>query len=105
MRRRVHPVGIALVVTLTVLATTVPGLDAGLLLCSPLLVLLVPLLAGRYLGEEQLARLAARYAPRRRRPVAALRPTRRRMPLSVCGGRLIAASLAERGPPLRLVIA
>jgi hypothetical protein len=84
------------------LAESVTGLHTGLLLLSPALVLLLPLLAGRYLGEETLERLAARVAvPRRRRArVVALAPRRRPHARVLRGGRLIAAALAERGPPM-----
>jgi hypothetical protein len=91
----------AVVCAVAVLAETVTGLDTGLLLLSPALVLLLPLLAGRYVGEETLERLAARVAlPRRRLPAAGgATPHRRPRATRVRGGRLIAAALAERGPP------
>ena len=68
-----------------------------------MLLFALPLLAGRYVGEEHLARLAAAF-------VAAAPPSRgvaadaaRRSPLAVPrGGRLIAASLAVRPPPAAL---
>jgi hypothetical protein len=83
------------------LAESVAGLHSGLLLLSPALVLLLPLLAGRYLGEERLERLVARRAaPRRRRPVSAAPPRRRPRAVVARGGRLLASALAERGPPL-----
>jgi hypothetical protein len=83
------------------LAESVTGLDTGLLLLSPALVLLLPLLAGRYLGAETLERLAARRAPhaRRRRPASAPLPRPRPRATLVRGGRLLAAALAERGAP------
>lgn len=71
---------------------------------SPVLVLLLPLLSGRFVGEERIARAAA----------AARRPARRITPLyrppapatwlvrvlSVPrGGRLLADALAVRPPP------
>lgn len=44
------------------------GVNEDVLLFAPLFVLLVPLLGGRYVGEEALARLrAAAYAERPRR--------------------------------------
>jgi hypothetical protein len=93
---------VAVLGVLVALAETITGLDTGLLLLSPALVLLLPLLAGRYLGEESLQRLAARMkAPRRRasRPASAPLPRRRPRTAVVRGGRLLAAALAERGPP------
>jgi hypothetical protein len=75
------------------------GLSPDVLLAVPALLLLLPLLAGRYVGEDGLARLAGRrHAPRRRSPVSI--GSRRRAPRVLPrGGRLIAAALAERGPP------
>jgi hypothetical protein len=92
---------VAVLGVLVALAQSVTGLDTGLLLLSPALVLLLPLLVGRYLGEERLQRLASRLAPRRRpRPVSAPLPRRRPRAVAVRGGRLLAAALAERAPPL-----
>ena len=84
------------------LGETITGLDTGLLLLSPALVLLLPLLAGRYLGADTLERLAARRSrpSRRTRPVSAPLPRPRPRATLVRGGRLLAAALAERGPPL-----
>jgi hypothetical protein len=102
VRRDLRPLlAVALLGIVVATAESVTGLDTGLLLLSPALVLLLPLLAGRYLGEEQLERLVARFATTRRpRPVSA--PLPRRVPRAVAarGGRLLAAALAERGPPL-----
>lgn len=75
---------------------------SGALTFAPLAVLLVPLLLGRYVGEEPLTRLAARVrvrahrAPRRTRASAPLRAPRAILPR---GGRLLAAHLAVRPPP------
>ena len=89
----------ALSVLLAVLVS-VAGIHADVLLATPALVLLLPLLAGRYVGEEGIARLGARRtAPPRRTAVArAIVPLRapRMLPR---GGRLIAAAMARRGPP------
>jgi hypothetical protein len=74
---------------------------AEVLLASPALVLALPLLAGRYVGEERIARLAAHLhadAPRAARRLAARLPRAPRA-LLPRGGRLIAFGLAERGPP------
>lgn len=75
-----------------------------LLAHAPLIFLLLTLVAGRYVGEERIARLAARVAPRAPRPARRLAP--RPSPVGVLprGGRLIAASLALRGPPAVLVV-
>jgi hypothetical protein len=92
---------VALLGVVVALAESITGLDTGLLLLSPALVLLLPLLAGRYLGEEQLERLVARLAPARRpRPRSASLPRRRPRVVAARGGRLLASALAERAPPL-----
>ena len=70
---------------------------------APVLVLLLPLLSGRFVGEERIARAAA---GRRDRPALRLRrapapATWSERVLSVPrGGRLIAESLAVRPPPV-----
>ena len=68
------------------------------LLLAPALVLLAPLLLGRYPGEELLER-ARRPAPGRRpRPASTAMPRRcERIPPR--GGRLVSSSIAGRGPP------
>jgi hypothetical protein len=102
VRRDLRPLLIVAVLGVVVaLAETVTGLDTGLLLLSPALVLLLPLLAGRYLGADTLERLAARRSRpnRRMRPVSAPLPRLRPRATLVRGGRLLAAALAERGPP------
>jgi len=76
------------------------GPDA--LLAAPLLALLAPLLAGRYLGEEHIGRLAASRVPREHTVAGARRtsPVRRGPRVLVPrGGRLLATSLAVRPPP------
>ena len=74
---------------------------AEVLLASPALVLALPLLAGRYVGERTIVRLASRVVVRARRAVRALSARLPRAPRALLprGGRLLAASLAERGPP------
>jgi hypothetical protein len=79
----------------------VTGSTTTLLFLAPWVVVLAPLLAGRYLGERSLLRLAraARHRPPARRlstRPAARRPSVRGLPR---GGRLIACSLAVRPPP------
>jgi hypothetical protein len=73
-----------------------------LVYAAPLFLLAVPLLAGRYVGEERLERLRRGSAgvPRRLAP-ARVRPSARRpAALLPRGGRLIAESLAVRPPPV-----
>jgi hypothetical protein len=86
------------------LAVAIPiaavGAAAGVLACLPLLVLTLPLLLGRYPAVDRLVRHAARARakPRRRLPTPSAQPRRVRSTVPR-GGRLIAASLAERAPP------
>jgi hypothetical protein len=91
---------------MAVAVSAVLGVHGDVLLALPALLLLLPLLAGRYVGEDRLARLAASFVPPRRRagtPLAMrVRRARRTLPR---GGRLIAASLAVRPPPARGVCA
>lgn len=78
------------------------GMDSDVLLAAPALALVLPLLAGRYFGEGRLARLAAAFAPPRRRAAAVLCAKVPRAPRAMPrGGRLIATALATRPPPAR----
>jgi hypothetical protein len=69
---------------------------------APLFLVAAPLLAGHYVGAEQLERLATRRsATLPRRPPVAARPSMRRpAALLPRGGRLIGEALAVRPPPL-----
>jgi hypothetical protein len=93
--------GLALAAML-LLALLVHHAGTEALLAAPLLALLAPLLAGRYLGEEQIGRLAAarvaagHTVARARRTSAPLRAPGVLLPR---GGRLLATSLAVRPPP------
>ena len=76
----------------------------GLLHLLPLLALLVPLLFGRYVGEEKVSRLRARLAPASSpRPVRRASSRRRVAPRALMprGGRLLGSALAVRPPPVR----
>jgi hypothetical protein len=99
--RRDRQLLLALATFALVLASlTLVGVDGDVLLAVPALVLALPLLSGRYVGEEQLARLAAAFVALRRRPAAALAPTVVRASRALPrGGRLLACSLAVRPPP------
>ena len=93
--------GLALVASAAVIATELAGAGTALAYAGPILLLLVPLLAGRYVGEERIARLARAVRIRRRRPAPSAAPAAaHRVPVLPRGGRLIAASLAVRPPPL-----
>jgi hypothetical protein len=83
-----------------------PGLGSVFLVCSPVLLVLLPLVFGRYPGERQLARLAKAWQARRRRRPARERSRARRPIVHFVprGGRLIACSLAVRPPPSPVVV-
>jgi hypothetical protein len=88
--------------TLALAALTLVGGHGDILLAAPALVLALPLLAGRYVGEQRLARLAAALDCAPRRPAPALAPNARRASHRLPrGGRLLACSLAVRPPPAR----
>ena len=78
---------------------SVLGLNPDVLLAAPALLLFLPLLAGRYVGEDGLLRVAARSRAPRVRAVSSPRPALRAPRTVARGGRLIAAALAERAPP------
>lgn len=79
------------------------GHEQLLAYAAPVLVLVLPLLSGRFVGEERIAQVAAgrrsRLAPRMR-PVVALAGWSPRVLSVPRGGRLIAQSLAVRPPPV-----
>lgn len=102
VRRDHRPLlALAVIGVCVALGQTVAGLDTGLVLLSPALVLMLPLLMGRYLGEERLERLVVRFRPRRRRArsAALTRSAHRPGHAARRRGRLLADALAERGPP------
>jgi uncharacterized membrane protein len=101
MSRRPHHArrvvgGVVVLAALWLIGLHVGGLDTGLLFLAPAFVLLLPLLAGRYVGERRLAPLLGRL----RRPVAvAMHRPRPRLRLVPRGGLLVGCSLAGRAPP------
>lgn len=90
----------ALLVTLCwVAGLAVTGATETLLFLAPALLIAIPLLGGRYVGEELVAKLAAPRQKRRPRPAAG-----RSLPLPPStwrprGTRLVAFALAKRPPP------
>lgn len=99
-RRDLHLLlGLTALALALVLVQAATGVEV--LWASPALVLALPLLAGRYVGERRIARLASRLVVRVRRAARALSARLPRAPRALLprGGRLLAASLAERGPP------
>jgi len=95
----------ALAVTVCwVAALALTGSTDALLFMAPALLIAIPLLGGRFIGEELIVRLASRRArPRRRVTVTA--PALPPVPSAWLprGARLIAASLAKRPPPAALL--
>lgn len=72
----------------------------GLLQAAPAVFLAIPLLAGRYIGEDRLLEIASRRRSRRPNRVAPSAPIAGRPVIGLPrGGRLIAMSLAVRPPP------
>jgi hypothetical protein len=95
-------VGLALLSSVLLLGEAAGVLAPALLYSAPLLLLSLPLLAGRYVGEERIARLASVVRERRAGPAprrAASSTAARAVPSVPRGGRLIASSLAVRPPP------
>lgn len=96
----------ALAITLCwVVALAAVGSTDALLFMAPALLIVIPLFGGRYVGEELIVKLVVRRARSRRRaatPGAWLLPA---APLDwrPRGTGLIAFSLAQRPPPLRLL--
>jgi hypothetical protein len=87
------------IVGLACLAALAAADATALFYLAPLLVLLVPLLARRYPGERLLLRaVRSRGRPRPARVLAP--PARKPRAALPSGGRLIAAGLAVRPPPL-----
>jgi hypothetical protein len=91
--------GLAALTLAFALVQSATGISADVLLAAPVLILLLPLLAGRYVGEDGIARLTALAPLRRRRVLAPAAPARRAPRAIARGGRLIAVALAHRGPP------
>jgi hypothetical protein len=78
----------------------VDGITTGLLYLAPALLLALPLLHGRYVGEQAVVRLATVRRAATRRPRATTVPVAvRRTPLLPRGGRLVASAIATRPPP------
>jgi hypothetical protein len=94
---------LAAVATLWLLVAAVAGVDSGLLHFLPLFGLFVPLLRGRYIGEEALHRLReGRHSAPLPRPIrrAALPATSFGRVHVVAGGEVLARHIAVRPPPL-----
>jgi hypothetical protein len=101
MSRREMRMGlvVCLLALLLPLADTVAGLGTGFIYLGPAMVLLFPLLLGRYVGERRLVSFHRPLCPTHCRSIRAARPRIVFERLLVRGGLLIAASLAVRPPP------
>ena len=99
-RRRRLLLALSLLALAFIASHVITGPDGDMLAALPGLVLLVFLLSGRYVGEQRIARLAARLLPARLRDARRIAVAPRRAPRALPrGGGLIAAALATRGPP------
>jgi hypothetical protein len=94
--------GLAVASMAWVLVGAFAGIGDGLAMVAPALLLLLPLLAGRYVGEDALARvqLARAAPPARRRRARPAAPSHPAVALVPRGGLLLASSLATRPPPV-----
>jgi len=97
--------GLALTVTVCwAVALALCGSTDTLLFLAPALLIVAPLIAGCYLGEELITKLVTKRSLRPRRRVAAPAPAPRPLAAwSPRGTRLLAFSRAERPPPLTLL--
>jgi hypothetical protein len=94
-------IALAAITALWTLGMLVLGVSDALIYLVPALLIMLPLLSGRYPGDDALVRAARRARPRRKR-IPAARSSRRRAPISVLlprGGQLVGAALAGRAPP------
>ncbi len=94
--------GLALLSVAFAATQSLTGLNPDVLLAVPVLLLALPLASGRYVGEAGLVRLATRGRAPTPRVASGVRPALRAPRVMARGGRLIAAALAERGPPAAL---
>jgi hypothetical protein len=102
-RRAARPLLLAalLVIAWLVSHAAFAELDVVWLSLVPVFAIVLPLVAGRYVGEQAIGRLAAARRPTAPRSAAA--PLRRRLSAHHGhGGLLLARRLAGRAPPRRL---
>lgn len=78
------------------------GLSLGVAHLAPFLLMLVPLLSGRYVGERRLARLVGVLSQPRCHPRSSSLPPRARVVWMPRGSGLLGRSLAVRPPPAAL---
>jgi hypothetical protein len=98
--------GVALAITICwALALAFDGSTDVFLFLAPALLIVAPLVAGRYVGERLIVRLAAKRTrrPRRRAPASAAPPSRPAALWLPRGSGLLAFSLDKRPPPQSLL--
>ena len=100
-RSHIVPCAFALLVVAWMAAQTLTGTEMGLLYLAPALVLALPLILGRYVGEEQLAVLTTTSQASGTRAAADLPSPRSHVRVMHRGGRLVASAMAKRPPPGR----
>jgi hypothetical protein len=98
--RRLALLLFAMVVAAWMVLQALTGVELGLSYLAPALVLCAPLALGWYVGENQLAELADRSPRCPARRFCALPLPRSYVRVMQRGGRLVAASLAKRPPPV-----
>jgi hypothetical protein len=91
--------GLATLATAVAAVQHLTGAAPDVLIAAPGLLLLLPLIAGRYVGEDGLVRIARASAPTARGAAPARVPLRGRRTVVPSGGLLIALALGRRGPP------
>jgi hypothetical protein len=89
----------ALLVLAWMVAETLSGSATGLLYVAPALVLALPLVLGRFPGEDRLAGLAGASRAPIARAAARIPAPRSYVRVMQRGGRLVASALAKRPPP------
>jgi hypothetical protein len=96
----------ALAITLCWVAVLgITGSTEALLFLAPALLIVIPLLGGRYVGEELIAKFVARRARARTRSAPSVRSAPPAPALWLPRGtRLIAFGLAKRPPPSLLAL-
>ena len=80
-------------------ADALTGSATGLLYLAPALVLALPLILGRFPGEEALAGFAAAAPATAAQAAARIPAPRSYVRVMQRGGRLVASALAKRPPP------
>ncbi|MEA2480821.1 MAG: hypothetical protein QOJ07_2743 [Thermoleophilaceae bacterium] len=100
-RDRMAPWAFALLVVAWLAMEFLTGTEMGLLYLAPALVLALPLILGRYVGEEQLAVLTTASPAPAARAAADIPSPRSHVRVMHRGGRLVASAMAKRPPPGR----